>query len=150
MTEGEYEAWLEPMMAGYAAHHVAEGNWSEDGAQEGARTETMKLLPDGLATADSHLFTARDAATGDAVAIVWFALQPKAGRTQAFIYDIEVYERYRGQRYGKATMRAAAERARAVGAATVGLHVHGRNAVARSLYRSLGYVETDVTMSLEL
>jgi ribosomal protein S18 acetylase RimI-like enzyme len=47
-------------------------------------------------------------------------------------------------------MLAAIEKARELGADTVGLHVFGHNAPAYALYRSLGFVETNISMSLEL
>jgi ribosomal protein S18 acetylase RimI-like enzyme len=150
MSEGEYEVWLEPTIAGYAAHHVAEGNWSEDEALERSRGEFATLLPEGVATPGAYVFTVRDGESGEDVGMIWFTLRPKAGRVEAFVYEVSVHEKYRGRGYGRATMRAAAERAHELGCATVGLHVHGHNSVARALYRSLGYDETDVLMSLEL
>jgi ribosomal protein S18 acetylase RimI-like enzyme len=47
-------------------------------------------------------------------------------------------------------MLAGIEKARAMGAETVGLHVFGHNEPARALYRSLGFAETNVSMSLKL
>ncbi len=40
--------------------------------------------------------------------------------------------------------------ARELGYDAIGLHVFGDNEVARALYRSAGYVETDVTMRKRL
>jgi len=85
----------------------------------------------------------RDAASGEAVATLWLALRPRGGRTEGYIYDIEVREGFRGRGYGRATMLAGIEKARELGAEAVGLHVFGHNATARALYQSLGFRPTE-------
>jgi ribosomal protein S18 acetylase RimI-like enzyme len=67
-----------------------------------------------------------------------------------FIYDIEVDEAFRGRGYGRAALLALEPLARELGYDTVGLHVFGDNEVARNLYRTSGYVETDVMMNKRL
>ncbi len=47
-------------------------------------------------------------------------------------------------------MLACLQRARELGAASVGLHVFGHNKIAWELYSSLGFIETNVMMSLPL
>jgi ribosomal protein S18 acetylase RimI-like enzyme len=150
MTEAEYQVFLEQSVVGYAEEKVTAGTWSAEEALDKSRAEFDQLLPDGLASPDNNLFTSRDLVSGEGVAVLWFVLRDKAGRTEAFIYEIEVGEQYRGRGYGRATMLACAEEARRLGADTVGLHVFGHNATARGLYTSLGYAETDVIMSLQL
>ena len=82
--------------------------------------------------------------------MLWINIRPKVGKTEAFIYDIVIDEDRRGRGYGRATMLACVARARELGAQSIGLHVFGDNAVARGLYTSLGFVETNVQMSLPL
>jgi len=150
MTNEEFKAWVEPTIRDYAAQHVASGNWPAEDALELARTETRTLLPDGARTKDHYLYTARDAATGEHAGVLWINIRAKAGKVEAFIYDIVINEDRRGRGYGRATMLACVERARELGAQSIGLHVFGDNTVARGLYRSLGFVETNVQMSLPL
>jgi ribosomal protein S18 acetylase RimI-like enzyme len=150
MTDDEFKAWMEPTIRDYAAQHVASGNWPAEDALELAKTETLTLLPDGVRTKDHHLYTTRDAATGEPAGVLWINVRTKAGKVEAFIYDIVINEDRRGQGYGRATMLACVERARELGAQRVGLHVFGNNTVARGLYTSLGFIETDVQMSLPL
>jgi ribosomal protein S18 acetylase RimI-like enzyme len=150
MTDEEFTAWVEPTIRDYAAHHVAAGTWSAEDALELARTQTLTLLPGGVRTKDQYLYTTRDAATGEQAGVLWINVRTKAGRTEAFIYDIVIAEERRGQGYGRATMLACVERARELGADSVGLHVFGDNTVARKLYTSLGFIETSVQMSLPL
>lgn len=150
MTDAEYTAWSAPSIAGYAAEHTKSGRWSAEEALDNARAEFAELLPDGPRTKDHYLYTVRDAADGGSVGMLYINLRPKAGKPECFIYDIVVNEERRGRGYGRATMSACAARARELGAESVGLHVFGSNAVARKLYTSLGFVETDVMMSLPL
>ena len=62
LTEAEFQAFLEPAIAEYAAEHVRGGRWSQDEALEESRKEYMQLLPDGVHTAKQHLFSIRDEA----------------------------------------------------------------------------------------
>ena len=150
MTAAEYDPFMEAGVRDYARHKVTSGEWTEEESLDLSRADHDQLLPDGLKTANQHLYSVRDAASGEAVAVLWLALRMKAGRVEAYIYDIEVREGQRGRGYGRATMLAAIDEARGLGAETMGLHVFGNNATARALYQSLGFVETNVNMSFEL
>ncbi|HEX5799326.1 MAG TPA: GNAT family N-acetyltransferase, partial [Gaiellaceae bacterium] len=65
----------------------------------------------------------------------------------AWLYDITIAEAERGRGYGRAAMVALEDEVRALGFDRVALNVWGGNAVARGLYRSLGYTEDSVHMS---
>jgi ribosomal protein S18 acetylase RimI-like enzyme len=150
MTDQELKAWLEPTVRDFAQQKIRSGEYSAEDAMELATLDFLRLLPDGVHTKDNYLYTVRDVPGGEQVGVLWIALRPKAGKTEAFIYEIVVNEDRRGRGYGRATMLACAERARELGANSVGLHVFGHNSVARGLYTSLGFRETDVVMSLPL
>ena len=68
----------------------------------------------------------------------------------AWIYDIEVYENFRGQGYGRALLLAGEQVTRESGVHTLGLNVFGSNSVARGLYESAGYTIMAQQMSKEL
>lgn len=150
MAEEEFGPYLRAAIRDFAKQRMISGEWGEWEAVALSEVDHARLLPDGLKTPDQYLYTARDAESGEPRATIWLMLRPKAGRTEGFIYDIEVREQFRGQGYGRATMLAGIEKARELGADIVGLHVFGHNAPARALYRSLGFVETNISMSLEL
>lgn len=97
------------------------------------------LLPDGLATKDTRLCLARDAASGDRVGSFWLHLRPHGTQTAAFVYDIEVDAGLRGRGYGRAVMLTGADLARELGAVLIGLHVFAHNERAIALYTSLGF-----------
>lgn len=152
MTEEEFTAWLAPTMQGYADMNVEAGTWSPEEAPDLAAAEFRSYLPDGLATPDHHLSTLQDPSdsAGESVGVLWIHLRLDAGKPQAFVYDVAVNADKRSKGYGRAAMQACAQRARELGAQSVKLHVHGHNTVARSLYTSLGFIETDVMMLLPL
>ncbi|MET9110696.1 GNAT family N-acetyltransferase [Streptomyces zhihengii] len=150
MSATEYEEFEASAVPGYAEEKVRAGTWTREESLARAREEFGELLPDGLASPDNHLFTARDVRSGRPVARVWFALIGEPGRREAYFYDIAVYAGLRGRGYGRATMTAGIEEARRAGASSVGLHVFGSNKAARSLYTSLGFSEVGVVMSLSL
>jgi len=150
MTADEYSPWLEKLIIGYAEEQVVAGRWSAEEAVTEARRSVEPILPDGHATAGQHLWTARDAVTGERVGVLWVEVRPRAGTTEAFVYDIEVAADQRGKGYGRSIMDACAARARELGATRVGLQVAGHNEVARRLYSSLGFREAAVQMQLDL
>ena len=145
MTEAAFERWRDHAVRSYAADKVRVGAWPEDGALERSDGEFASLLPDGMATSGHDL---RSIVTDDGaeVGVVWFGPIPELGDDVAFIWDIEIDEGERGRGYGRAALDALEPLARSLGYRSIGLHVFGDNEVARNLYRSAGYVETDVSM----
>lgn len=150
MTDDEFAAWLLPCVRNLAEDNVKCGKWAPDEALQMAKTEFAILLPHSASTKGNWLYTARDVDSGVAVGSAWIAMNRKADKLQAYIYDLIINEEQRGKGYGRATMRAIIARARDLGAQSVGLDVFGHNTVARELYTSLGFAETNVRMSLPL
>ena len=150
MTEAEFQDYFEHMLVKYAASNVTSGNWTAEEAAAKSAENLARLLPDGLATKDTHLCLARDAASGDRVGIFWLNLRAHGTETAAFIYDIEVDAGLRGRGYGRAVMLAGADLARELGSVQIGLHVFAYNETAIALYTSFGFATTDLVMSLPL
>jgi ribosomal protein S18 acetylase RimI-like enzyme len=78
---------------------------------------------------------------------IWLAERPSGGRRVLFVYGLSIDAEARGHGHGRAAMRLAEDEARARGIGRLELNVFGGNDVARSLYGSLGYVETSVQMA---
>ena len=150
MTNTEYQGFEAAAVPEYAEEKVKAGTWTREESLAKAQEAFDQLLPKGIASPDNYLFTVRDARSGQPVARLYFAVRGEPGRREAFIYNIAVDEKFRGQGYGRATMVACVEEARKLGATSVGLNVFGSNKVARSLYTSLGFAEVVVMMSLSL
>jgi ribosomal protein S18 acetylase RimI-like enzyme len=115
-------------------------------ARAKAETDTARLFPGDRPTKDVHAFDVVNEDTNDAAGIVFFASVPRGDETIAFVYGIEIDDRFRGRGFGRATMLAVEAKARELGHVEVRLNVFGGNEAARGLYRSLGYEDVDVTM----
>jgi len=124
------------------------GSMPADTAHDLAAKQFADLLPDGLATTAHHLLIGE--VDGDRVGILWLNIPVEGEAVNAFVYDVEVESGHRGKGYGRGMMVGAESYSRDHGAATIKLHVFGDNTVARGLYTSLGYVETNVNMAKPL
>ncbi len=145
MTPDAYARWLDTIVVAYAGDKVRVGAWPEDEALERSQRAFETLLPQGLAT-PGHELRSIVAENGTSVGVLWFAPNDELRGAVAFIYDIEIDEAHRGRGYGRAALEALEPLARSLGFDAIGLHVFGDNDVARGLYRSAGFVETDVMM----
>jgi ribosomal protein S18 acetylase RimI-like enzyme len=84
---------------------------------------------------------------GDGVGHVFWA--PR-GSGRAYVYDLFIEERFRGQGLGRKALELVEAEARAAGLRGIDLNVWGGNAAARRLYGSAGFFERAVFMSKEL
>lgn len=146
MSEAEFAAYVTEAVPDYARDKVRSGQWSQDESLCLSQEGFDELLPQGLATADNHLFTIRDSAERTAVGVLWFAVQERAGQRIAYVYDILIHPRF--QRRGHATRAFAALEAKvgALGLSGIALHVFGHNTAAQALYCKLGYEPTNLSM----
>lgn len=145
LREDEFETWRARSRERYAADMVANAGMSPAAAAAKAERDGATALPQGLATPGHHLFAIEDEA-GAEVGSLWFAVSAE----HAWLYEIEIDETRRGEGLGRAAMEELERRVRALGHERIELNVFGGNTVARTLYRSLGYAETFVTMAKQL
>ena len=150
MDAAEFERYYERAVVEYAQEHVRSGRWSAEEALEQSTKQFQQLLPDGVATPNQYLYMVQDADTGVKVGILWFAVQKQGGQQIAFVYDVEIDPAFRRQGYGRQAFHALEGQVRALGLATIGLHVFGHNHGARALYESLGFVPTNINMRKSL
>jgi ribosomal protein S18 acetylase RimI-like enzyme len=146
MTEAEFQAFLQPAIAEYAAEHVRGGRWSPEESLEESRKEYKQLLPDGLHTAKQHLFSIRDDA-GAKVGMIWFAERELGANRTAFIYDIRIEAAFQRRGYATQAFRVLEPLVRSMGMSAISLHVFGHNTAARALYEKLGFETTNVLMT---
>jgi ribosomal protein S18 acetylase RimI-like enzyme len=146
MTEAELQAYLESTIADYAAEHVKGGRWNPAEALEESRKEIMQLLPDGLNTANQHLFSIKNDA-GATIGMLWFAMRDQGGKRSAFIYDVRIDPAFQRRGYATQAFQALEIVARDMGSAAISLHVFGHNVAARALYEKLGFETTNLHMS---
>jgi ribosomal protein S18 acetylase RimI-like enzyme len=153
MTEAEFAAWVHDEIRSYSAEHVRAGDWPPEGAVERSEKEFQTLLPEGLRTVGHHLFMLEDPESSGKVGLVWFQAGPSARPGEppkAYVYDLLVFEPFRGKGYGEAAMRLVEVEVKKLGFHALSLHVFGHNHVARGLYEKLGYVATNVVMKKSL
>lgn len=145
MSDEQYETWLHLSMEEYAAEKVQAGNATEDEARDASKHEFNQLLPDGLNTADNYIFNVRDDDSDQIVGTLWLKVRNEG--KEMFIYGIRMDENSRGKGYGRQTMQALEAFVKELGIPKISLHVFGYNDVAIHLYKSCGYVTTNVLMS---
>jgi ribosomal protein S18 acetylase RimI-like enzyme len=78
--------------------------------------------------------------------VLWVAVQKRAGKRVAYVYDIYVDPAHRRQGHATGALQALDSKAGDLGFSGVALHVFGHNAGAQALYEKLGFVVTDSTM----
>jgi ribosomal protein S18 acetylase RimI-like enzyme len=135
---------------GYAQDIERNAGLSAAEARDKAERDIAALVPDGRVGEGQYLFVVEDDATGEAVGRVWFAERQRGTRTIAWLYEIAIDQEQRGRGLGRQAMLLLEDEVRRCGLPLIALNVFGGNERARSLYRSLGYVEDSVGMSKEL
>jgi ribosomal protein S18 acetylase RimI-like enzyme len=135
-TQHEFAAYLPELEAGYAAKVAESGSMPPDKAREKARQDMARALPDGLGSPGQFIY--RVLAAGDPVGWLWLGAAAD-DPAMAWVNQVEIDPAYQGRSYGRQAMLLAEQEARAHGMTSIGLNVHGQNAVARALYESLGY-----------
>ncbi len=150
MTDEEFEKFRSHTITEYAAVNVEHGHWSQEDSQQKSIEAIDKLLPSGLKTENTLLLTALNE-SGDSIGYLWVGLQRSSNPADgAWIYDIELYEEFRGKGYGRSLLAEAERLTKSHGVNKLGLNVFGSNKVARHLYESAGYQITSQQMSKEL
>jgi ribosomal protein S18 acetylase RimI-like enzyme len=146
MTEDELQSFLGQAIAEYAQDHVQAGRWTAEEALEESRKEFAALLPDGVKSPNHYLFTLVNEAQ-QKVGILWVAMR---GQGEAFVYDIRVHDAFQRRGYGSEAFRQLEDKARALGATKIALHVFGHNHAAIDMYTKLGYQPTNILMAKPL
>lgn len=146
MTDEAFARFNEAAIADYADENVASGRWPTEGALERSRQEHERLLPQGLATPNQHLFTIRDDALDAEVGVLWLSVTEHPGSRSGFIYDVAIDPPHRRRGHARAAFVALEAVARELGLDDIGLHVFAHNEAAQALYRALGYQTTGINM----
>jgi len=148
ISDEEFVEWLPRTRDGYATDMSEHGGFAADKAAAMSAEQMESLFPGGKPSADQFLYIVED--DGERVGELWVCDRETPLQHALFIYFVGIDEAHRGKGYGKAAMLLAEEEARRLGLDHIALNVFGRNDVARSLYRSLGYEENAVSMTKRL
>jgi ribosomal protein S18 acetylase RimI-like enzyme len=148
MTQDEYDAWRGQSVADYAVEIARSRDLDPESAAAQSAGEFAQLLPDGLASAGMHLWTA--VVDDEPVGMGWIELRQRASGVSAWIYDISVGADHRGRGLGRGLLDALHAAARDLGATSMALNVFGDNPTAIRLYETSGYTVTAQQMKKEL
>jgi len=140
MQQEDFDSLLEDEIRNYAAEHVRNGNWPEEGSLERSRKEFEALLPNGVHTPDQYIWSIleKNKKTG----LLWIHVKDN----KAFIYNFFIHEEFKGKGYGKQALAAMDEKLKSMGVDSVALHVFGDNLIAQELYKKMGFTITDLHM----
>ncbi len=144
----EFDGWYRDVTDGYAADIARNGQVEPGAARRKAERDMRTVLPERMATPNQAILILE--VEGSPVGRLWIGAREIDGRGVLYVWDVEIYPEHRGRGYGRAAMRLVEDEARARGLGRIELNVFGGNTVARGLYRSLGYQERAVSMSLDL
>ncbi|AWW40546.1 acetyltransferase [Streptomyces sp. AS58] len=133
MTATEYGPWLEYAKGEYARSWIGRGV-PEDEARAKSERDHADLLPHGPETENVLISVLEH--DDVRVGTLWLALT----EDQAYVYDVEADERFRGRGHGRALMLLAERQAIGAGKKALRLNVFAGNTPAERLYESLGYV----------
>ena len=151
LRDDELPGFLEHTRAAYERELVEQAGLRPSEAEQKARDNWARLLPDGKVPPGNDLFAIVDVDSGERVGDLWVAERDNdVGEKSLFVYSIEIIPEQRGRGFGREAMLLFEDEARRRGRSQANLTVLGGNEVARSLYRSLGYVERAVFMSKDL
>jgi ribosomal protein S18 acetylase RimI-like enzyme len=150
MSVEEFENFRTHTIVEYAAVNVANGLWTHEDSIEKSTQAISTLLPDGLSTAHTLLLTALNQ-EGKEIGYLWIGLRRTSNPSDgAWIYDIELYEEFRGKGFGRQLLAEAESQVKSYGVEKLGLNVFGSNTIARNLYESARYQITSQQMTKEL
>jgi ribosomal protein S18 acetylase RimI-like enzyme len=116
-------------------------------AENQARDEFDRLLPDGKDTPLHHLFTLWPLQASQSVGVIWMQEKQRGKQRIAHILDLLIDPPYRRQGFALASIQALEHHAASLGLERMTLHVFGHNLAAQSLYAKLGFQVTDVSMA---
>lgn len=150
MTDTEYADWRGGAVSGYAHEFVDSGILAAEAARERAENDFREILPDGLATENHLLWTARVEAEPAPIGTIW--VNARAGASATPLVRLRAR---RPRRLPAARLRPSdhGDRHAAVpgsGIATMGLNVFGHNVTARRLYERLGFRVATTSMITDL
>lgn len=143
MSEKEFTTYFEDKVERYS--EVLSENVNEVSNEESfskARKQLNNLLPKGIETSNHHLFNIY----GDQQLIGFIWLKIEEEKKSAFLYEIYIFEKYRGKGFGRETMKYVEDFLLQKEIYYFKLHVFGSNTGARKLYEELGFEIAGINM----
>lgn len=149
VADDELVSFVASTRDGYLISLVNDAGMGEEEAHEKTERDFAMLVREGRPVAGQQLFIVEETETSEPVGRVWLG-ERFPGQPIGFLYDIEIDGRFRGRGLGREAMLLVEQEARRRGFVEIRLNVFGGNETARSLYRSLQYVEFAIGMRKRL
>lgn len=149
MHPHDFVPYMQHSIREYAVEKQRAGTWLPNEAFSRAQAEFKNLLPLGLDTPNHYFLTLFDRFE-QKIGIIWLHYSLATRSREAFIYDFEIFEPYRGNGLGQAALLCLFDYCRHVGLEKVSLHVFAHNTRAHHIYQKLGFVNTDINMTKRL
>ena len=150
LTPEQASAYLPHSQRGFADDLVRAGALDEDRALRTAVADYSSLEGDGTTYVAGY---AEIDGAEEWVGVIGWALKgfdaDHEERT-LYVYDLEVFERFRRRGFGEGLLAHAAAEAERAGADAVRLTVWAGNDAATALYRRLGFVDESTRMRMRL
>lgn len=150
ISKDEYQHWKITSVMNYAQEKEKGEGYSPEDAKELAENSFKRLLPEEEKTENQFLYSILENKTQSVIGTLWWGIQTLGKKKLPWVYDIILSPEHRSKGYGKSVMLLLENDVKKAGFHKVGLHVFGHNKIARSLYESLGYQMTNITMQKDL
>jgi ribosomal protein S18 acetylase RimI-like enzyme len=137
MNQAQFVGFMEAVFPSYVGERAAADHVSLEMAEQYARVQLARLLPDGHLTVGHRFLRVLSTDSGQGVGDVWFWIDSE--NKQAFLYYIAVLPEHRRRGFASAALIAIEEMVRAAGCISLGLNVFSSNHGAIALYRKLGF-----------
>lgn len=147
MDLDEFSAFIEANLHDYTEDLVRVSGMTREAATAKALRDTKGVREQGPAGDDNRVFAVEDAEEA-VVGGLWLGTFDRWRSAWLFELRIDADQQRRG--YGRAALNAAEGVARELGATSLKLHAFGGNEAALALYRSCGFIETDINMRKSL
>jgi ribosomal protein S18 acetylase RimI-like enzyme len=137
MTQAHFADFMEAVLPPYVVERAAADHVGLRTAEQYARRQHARLLPDGHLTAGHRFVRVLATDSGQVVGGVWFWIDDE--NKQAFLYYISILPEHRRRGFASSALIAVEETVRAAGCVSFGLNVFSSNDGAIALYRKLGF-----------
>ena len=148
MTRDEFSRYRKLSLESYAQDIAREFRRPIDVVRIEAKEQVERILRDGLSTPGHFLYNMLEKKTGETIGLIWFNVDDDKKR--AFLYDMLIYQPYRGKGYGKRTLELLETKLRDLGVTQFGLHVFAHNRVAIKLYKTHGFYTASFNMQKDI
>ncbi|WP_080848058.1 GNAT family N-acetyltransferase [Cytobacillus gottheilii] len=143
MSEEEFTVYFENKVKRYS--HVLSENVHEVSSEDPiykARKLLNNILPKGVQTSNHYLFNIFE--SDQLIGFVWIKVEKE--KKSAFLYEIIIFEEYRGKGFGTKVMKNIEDWLEQEEISYFKLHVFGSNDGARKLYEELGFKVAGLNM----